>query len=55
MIACFHKAIDSKFDDAYARILIHRCISIQYQPRYSCLILKDDRSLDTFFLFLGEK
>ena len=61
MIKCFHKAADSKFDDAYTRnpllflILIHRCISIRYQPRYFCLIWKDDRFLDTFFLFLGEK
>ena len=55
MIKCFHKAVDSKFDDAYTRILIHRCISTQYQPRYSYFIAKDDRFLDTFFLFLGEK
>ena len=55
MIKRFHKAVGSKFDDAYTRILIHRCISVQYQPRYSCLILKDHRFLDTFFLFLGEK
>ena len=31
------------------------CISVQYQPRYSYLILKDDRFLDTFFSLLGEK
>ena len=61
MIKCFHKAVDSKFDDAYTRdasllflILIHRCISIQYQPRCSYLILKDNLSI-SFFLFLGEK
>ena len=56
MIKCFHKAADSKFDDAYTRILISisDTNSSQYQPRYSCLILKVYRSLDTFFLFLGE-
>ena len=47
MIKCFHKAADSKFDDAYTRIL--------YYLLYSYPILKDDRFLDTFFLFLGEK
>ena len=57
MIKCFHKAADSKFDDAYTYpllflILIHRCISI---PRHSYLILTDDRFLDTFFLYLCEK
>ena len=28
---------------------------VQYQPRYSYLVLKDDRFLDTIFLFLSEK
>ena len=59
MIKCFHKAVDGKFDlytyPLLFLILSRRCISIQYQLRYSYLILKDDRFLDTFFLSLGEK